>query len=434
MIGHFGTCVLVLALFPQLSTALSLSTVSSHSASDLPLLSGEKQLARKLQLLKQDEMDAKEARREAELAVSRAWEAETKYQKDIGGPLPPVSEKFLYINRTAVRMPSNWADDYTWGHSELYLYPEGHTPGHRNTFDNFQLHFDESTGATWKTANVSQHWDIMQPSPEKPNPKSWLTQMGCAPKGVLGAVHKMYGVGNATLVPFVLDKDKHPARTDAAIVVVPGGGGEMLAWDTEGISVASWLNRIGINAFVLKYRVPVSNSVDYMDLQRAISLIRHNAGKYGINPSRIGAIGFSHGAGVILNGIYGSLKSRAYSRIDDVDDVDYTPNFLMLLYPGTNQRALTDPSYAKKQLRSLPPTFWATSLADKCVGPMNAPYIKAMQKDPASHVTMRIYEQGGHAFASCELFPSYRGLDVCEWKNAAAQFLNTTVLERLQSE
>lgn len=427
MTGHFGTVAFLLAHLPQLSTALFQSTVSSHSASSLPVVSEEKQLAGKLEKLKQDEMDAKAARHKAELAVEQSWVAEAKYQQDIGRPPPPESEKHLYIERTAVTMPDNWITDYTWGHSELYLYPEGLAPGHRIHTAGLTPEmpaFDE---------NMTEHWNMLFASDNQGG--DWLTEQGCVPPGGLAGGHLMMFSKNATLVPFVLDKEKHPARTDAAVVIVPGGGGELLTWDDEGISVATWLNGLGINAFVLNYRTPVDlsapvlSTVDQMDLQRAISLIRHNAREYGINPSRIGAAGFSHGAAVILNGIYDpQLSHRAYARIDDVDDVDYTLNFLILAYPETYYSTHSPSySYASDQLHRLPPTFWATSHADKCTGPANAPYIKAMQNNPASQVTMRVYEQGGHGWASCELEPVFRGNDVCEWKSHAAEFLNKSV-------
>jgi len=416
MASLFGSCVCALTLLPSWSLALSSVHRTAEDLRQVPR--DEEQLAATLKVLSQDEMLAKEARSIAELAVEKAWEAEAKYQEDFGGPPPTDYDKYFYINRSAVKMPSFWDEDYTWGHSEIMLYPEGLMPGHRDSEEMFGLSFNESN------TNQSE-WNVLVET--DPSVESMFTVMGCTPPGNQGSGHIMLFSQNATIVPFIVDKEKQPASSDAAVLVIPGGGGQLLAWDAEGISVAQWLNWLGIHAFVLQYRTPSSNQVDLMDAQRAMSLLRHNAAKYGIDANRIGAIGFSHGGYVALEGLVQS--QRAYSPIDDVDDVDYAPNFLMLLYPETPNQAIINSSYAGDLLQRLPPTFWAHSLADTCVGIYNQPFINAMQDHPVPQVQMHIYQQGSHAFASCELEPELRGLDVCQWKLDAAEFLNMRVLK-----
>src|SRR5688572_32590413 len=107
-------------------------------------------------------------------------------------------------------------------------------------------------------------------------------------------------VKTPTITVFPAPKEKN---TGAAIVICPGGGYWNLAWDLEGEEVAAWLNKAGVNAFVLKYRVPrragqperLPAPGPLLDAQRAISLVRSRAGEWGVDPMRIGIAGFSAG-------------------------------------------------------------------------------------------------------------------------------------------
>lgn len=409
-------CVLV--FLPSLS--LALSGVHLRAIDDLRQAPEEGELLARLEMLKQDEDYAKQARSVAEAALKEAFEAEQKYQKDFGGPPPQHSDQYLYINRSAVKMPSFWAEDYTWGHGEIFLYPEGEQPGARDPFVLDGITYDDSNASESVFNRISE---------SDPSGGGNLVENGCTALNHLDSGHIMSVSKNATIVPFIVDKKKYPAGSDAAVLVIPGGGGQLLAWDTEGISVAQWLNEIGINAFVLQYRTPSDHDIDLMDAQRAMSLLRHNAPQYGINANRIGAAGFSHGGYVALQGLVES--QRAYARIDDVDDVYYAPNFLILAYPETPHQSLipiSGSNYAEDLLQRLPPTFWAHSLADRCVRVFNQPFIDAMANHSVPQVQMRIYQQGSHSFASCELEPELRGMDVCEWKLHAREFLNERVL------
>ena len=89
-------------------------------------------------------------------------------------------------------------------------------------------------------------------------------------------------------------------RNGSAVVICPGGGFNILAWDLEGTEVAEWLNTLGVSAIVLKYRVPTSQRTEkwkapVQDAQRTISLVRHHAKEWGIDREKIGVLGFSAG-------------------------------------------------------------------------------------------------------------------------------------------
>jgi len=142
-----------------------------------------------------------------------------------------------------------------------------------------------------------------------------------------------------------------PAKEKAnggAVLVCPGGGFSILAWDLEGTEVAQWLNSIGFTAVVLKYRVPTKDHGDalneagnaplkavgpVMDAQRAMSITRAHVAEWGLNAKRIGIMGFS--AGGETAGLTALLRdTRLYSKMDAADEQSCAPNFALPIYPG----------------------------------------------------------------------------------------------------
>ena len=130
-------------------------------------------------------------------------------------------------------------------------------------------------------------------------------------------------------------------NTGTAIVICPGGGYWDLYWQLEGEEVAAWLNSLGVTGVILKYRVPRRPDEPkgeparrpLQDAQRAVSLVRSKAGEWGINPQRIGIIGFSAG-GHLAIATATSFEKRSYDPKDDIDQVSCRPDFAILAYPG----------------------------------------------------------------------------------------------------
>jgi acetyl esterase/lipase len=122
-------------------------------------------------------------------------------------------------------------------------------------------------------------------------------------------------------------------RNGSAVIVCPGGGYRILAYDLEGTEIAAWLNKLGFAAFVLQYRIPDKKEGALQDIQRAIRIVRDNSQKWNIGPDKIGVMGFSAG---------GSLSARAstlfnkktYSPVDKSDSISCRPSFTMLIYPA----------------------------------------------------------------------------------------------------
>ena len=126
-----------------------------------------------------------------------------------------------------------------------------------------------------------------------------------------------------------------------AMVICPGGGYWNLAWDKEGEEVAAWLKTLGTTGVVLKYRVPrrpgepepLPAPGPLLDAQRAIRLVRSRAGEWGIDPERIGIMGFSAGGHLaVMTAI--SFERPSYEPIDEVDRASCRPNFAVVAYPG----------------------------------------------------------------------------------------------------
>src|SRR5438034_3519454 len=145
-------------------------------------------------------------------------------------------------------------------------------------------------------------------------------------------------VTKPTLTIYRPAKDKD---TGTAVLICPGGGYWNLYWELEGEEVAAWLNSLGVTGIILKYRVPRRPDEPrgeparrpLQDAQRAVSLVRSRAGEWGINPERIGIVGFSAG-GHLAIATATSFNKRTYEPIDDVDKVSCRPDFAVPVYSG----------------------------------------------------------------------------------------------------
>ena len=124
-----------------------------------------------------------------------------------------------------------------------------------------------------------------------------------------------------------------------AIIVAPGGGLRELVFRAEGEQTAQYLNSLGVTAFVLKYRLPQQEGSPYalphvqQDAQRAVRLVRSRAAEFGIDPQRVGMLGFSAGGGVVLSTVFDKGDGDPQSA-DTVERANSRPNFQMLVYPG----------------------------------------------------------------------------------------------------
>lgn len=201
-------------------------------------------------------------------------------------------------------------------------------------------------------------------------------------------------------------------NTDAAVVVFPGGGYQILAIDLEGSEVCDWLVSKGITCVLLKYRVPgegkLPKSGPYpaspealQDAQRALGLVRLHAAEWHINPHKIGVLGFSAG-GHLVAATSVHFGKRLYPPVDAADKESCRPDFAVAIYPGhlsVGGRSTVLSSDIRTHITSqTPPTFLLQD-EDDTVDPVShsLSYYEALRKAGVP-VEMHLYAKGGHAF------------------------------------
>ncbi len=242
-------------------------------------------------------------------------------------------------------------------------------------------------------------------------------------------------VSRPELTVFLPPKEK---AGGTAIIVCPGGGYVNISASHEGSDVARRLNEEGITAFVLKYRIPDDQTMinkeigPLQDVQRAIQIVRSRSAEWGINPRRIGILGFS--AGGHLAATAGTHFNQSY--ISNPQHVSLRPDFMILVYPvisftdsighmgSRNQLLGKNPSPEKIKEYSnelqvtdhTPPAFLVHAKDDDVVPYANSVVFAEALKKHEVPVKVFSYEEGGHGFGLINKTSSIRWMDVClEW-------------------
>ena len=186
----------------------------------------------------------------------------------------------------------------------------------------------------------------------------------------------------------------------AAAVVFPGGGYALLAMDLEGTEICQWLNSIGMTCVLVKYRVPENgrypeNTEDLEDAQQAMRLTRSHATEWGIDPKKVGVIGFSAGAhlAVVL-----STHPEFQGKNVPVSSVDVRPAFQMVIYPGYTSLPDGKVPDSIAPTAAVPPTFLVQAENDYAAKvESSVDYFMAL-KEAKVPAEMHIYTEGGHGF------------------------------------
>ncbi len=184
-----------------------------------------------------------------------------------------------------------------------------------------------------------------------------------------------------------------------AVLICPGGGYNILAWDLEGTEVCEWLNSIGVTAGLLKYRVPKAENDPrpieaLQDAQRAMSLLRSKADELAIDTKRIGVLGFSAG-GHLSARLSTNSAARSYKTIDAIDEVSCRPDFAVLVYPA--YLIHKDAASELPVTGETPPTF-LTMAADDPVDADNVLKYSLELKRAKVPVELHLYPKGGHGY------------------------------------
>ncbi len=245
---------------------------------------------------------------------------------------------------------------------------------------------------------------------------------------------------NPTLTVYLPEKPN-----GAAILIAPGGSYQRVVLDKEADELAPWLKPLGVTFFVLRYRLPGDGhkqgaDVPLQDAQRAIRLIRKNAAVWGLDPNRIGMMGFSAG-GHIASGLAVKYNQSVYKPLDEVDQVNARPDFLILgypvitmqdgnLHPGSRNQLLgMQPSkeqidaYSNELLitKDTPPVFIMHATEDTSVPVENSINFYLGLKKAKVPAELHLFKDGGHGYSirftvgkTCEQWPSLCG----EWLKA----------------
>ena len=198
------------------------------------------------------------------------------------------------------------------------------------------------------------------------------------------------------LTPFLLQNQSGPSP---AVIIFPGGGYHQIVMEKEGYKVARWLNENGISAFVLKYRLDMNEAL--RDAQRAVSLIRHDAKKYGIDPGKLGVIGFSAGAHLAGNLVE---NNQVFEIFDAIDSVSFRPDFWIGVY-GVYGDVVIDSSRKTMVFKELeahaniPPTFLVHAGDDSKSPVQNSVKLYSVLKEKGVSAELHVYEFGEHGFA-----------------------------------
>lgn len=212
---------------------------------------------------------------------------------------------------------------------------------------------------------------------------------------------RLIRLGNVSKPTLALYRAPKEKNTGAAVVVFPGGGYHILAMDLEGTEVCEWLNTIGVNAVLVKYRVPKRAGAEkpaaLQDAQRAMGLVRQHASEWGIDPKRVGVIGFS--AGAHLSAAVSATKDRTYEVIDEADKLSSRPDFTILIYPAylvpKDQLEGTAPDVA---VSSNTPPMFIVMAQDDPIGVENALRYSLALKAAKVPFELHVYPNGGHGY------------------------------------
>jgi acetyl esterase/lipase len=210
-------------------------------------------------------------------------------------------------------------------------------------------------------------------------------------------------VTKPTLTIYRPAKDK---ETGTAMIICPGGGYWNLYWQLEGEEVAAWLNSIGVTGIILKYRVPRRPDEPkgeparrpLQDAQRAVSLVRSKASEWGLNPQRIGMVGFSAGGHLVI-ATATSFEKRTYEPLDDLDNISCRPDFAIAVYSGyLKPKDKDELAPGLRVPAGTPPVFLAHGGADIISPPEHSLLMYLALKRAGVPAELHIYATAAHDF------------------------------------
>ncbi len=244
-------------------------------------------------------------------------------------------------------------------------------------------------------------------------------------KGGLVAGKSVIRLGNVSQPTLTIYRPTKDKDTGAAVIICPGGGYNILAYDLEGSEICEWLNSIGVTGVLLKYRVPKRPGLEkhtaaLQDAQRAVGLVRSRVTELGLDPKRIGILGFSAG-GHLAAAACNNFDKRTYEPVDEADKASCRPDFAFLIYPAY----LTVKEQGDKVSPELPittntPQTFLAMTQDDGVRVESALFYYLALKQAKVPAELHLYPTGGHGYG---LRPSTHG--VTTWPKRAEEWMAT---------
>jgi acetyl esterase/lipase len=206
-------------------------------------------------------------------------------------------------------------------------------------------------------------------------------------------VRRISGIHTPSIAAHLPSKD---TATGAAVIVLPGGGHRYLSIDNEGHAVALWLSDRGVAGFVLKYRLAREEGSTYRvedhalrDVQRAIRVLRSRAREWGVDPKRVGILGFSAG-GQLVHYAATRFDAGQPNATDPIERESSRPSFQALIYPGA-----VDTNAAMRA--DAPPAFFCVAIDDRDPGRTSVDLFEKL-RDAGVSAELHVYAKGGHGF------------------------------------
>ncbi|MDE1176516.1 MAG: alpha/beta hydrolase [Edaphobacter sp.] len=236
------------------------------------------------------------------------------------------------------------------------------------------------------------------------------------------ALSHMTNVGKPTLAFYPAPAEKN---TGVTVVVFPGGGYKILAYDLEGTEVCTWLNEAGINCALVKYRVPIEkkypeDTQDLEDAQQAMRITRSHAEEWKLDPHRVGVLGFSAGGHlVVVLGNHPDFKRANEPATESA--ISARPDFIVAIYPAylTEGPGLTQLAKGIDPVATAPPTFLAQT-ADDPVHVENVLVYAEALKTLKVPFELHVFNEAGHGYG---LRPG--PLPVTHWPALVETWLHT---------
>ncbi|KAB1230722.1 alpha/beta hydrolase [Chryseobacterium viscerum] len=269
--------------------------------------------------------------------------------------------------------------------------------------------------------------DLWQSIPDGPGPGG---EMIISPKGSLTHI---------STPKLMIHQPANP--NGIAVLVISGGGYAHIESGSEGYPAGEWLKSLGITAFELQYRLPgegwATKSVPFQDAQRALRIIRKNAGKYKIDPNKIGVLGFSAG-GHLAGYISSTFDTSYYPPQDDTDLISAKPNFTAMIYPVVSMLPPNNTTHSYKSLlgkntatqdqirlsvekqvnAQTPITFLAQSEDDPISPVENSILMYQALKNNKVPAELHLFQSGGHGWGLGK-----KGTNTGEWTDLFLKWL-----------